>query len=210
MMAYLSIWSCTLFAQKLGHSCPKHHLRKQLWTWPTQVHLPPSCLIGWNYPLTQNAGSPPGLWTIFRIWNPNQPQPTHVWRLASWVGHPFFWPKKSIGKERSPHFMGFEISAKCRSTVLDELKWSGFLEQICRFVVGRLAKFGQVLMVGKTCLKNQSTSKATQIWWKSEMKSPSWNHWNHWNGNSGIPFYTPGPSGLRTKKKTNKLHVGPR
>lgn len=27
-----------------------------------------------------------------------------------------------------------------------------------------------------------------------------WNQWNHWNGNSGIPFYTPGPSGLRTKK----------
>lgn len=52
----------------------------------------------------------------------------------------------------------------------DELKWSGLLEQIFRFVV----KFDQVLvlMVGKTCFQSINIQR-NKFWWKSEMKSPS-------------------------------------
>lgn len=78
----------------------------------------------------------------------------------------------------------------------DELKWSGLLEQIFRFVV----KFS--FDGGKNLFPiNQHPKKRILMEIRDEITK--WNHWNHWNGNSGIPFYTPGPSGLK-KKQTSR------
>ena len=62
-----------------------------------------------------------------------------------------------------------------------------------------LSRFSDTIFLNKRC--ESRTKKRILMEIRDEITK--WNHWNHWNGNSGIPFYTPGPSGLK-KKQTSR------